>query len=256
MTLFYLGTHNPAWLNRHDIPMFVSHRRVMGRKTLPQAVGRWACDSGGFTELSLYGEWRTTPTDYVAAIRRYRDEIGNLDWASPMDAMCEPWMLDKAKAWLGGTVEAHQRWTTDNYLTLRHIAADLPIIPVVQGWAHDDYMRHIDQYAAAGVDLTAEPTVGIGSVCRRQATSEIAAIVRDIHRLGIRMHGFGVKTLGIERYGHYLASADSMAWSFGGRRIKPCPQRPVSSCANCWHHADEWRSKVIRKLDTAQLELV
>jgi len=28
-----------------------------------------------------------TPEQYVAAVRRYRDEIGNLDWAAPQDWM-------------------------------------------------------------------------------------------------------------------------------------------------------------------------
>ena len=32
-------------------------------KTLPRARGRWALDSGGFSELSLYGEWRTSARD-------------------------------------------------------------------------------------------------------------------------------------------------------------------------------------------------
>lgn len=49
--LFYLGTHQPQWLGRYDVPMFISRRRLSSRKSLPQARGRWALDSGGFTEL-------------------------------------------------------------------------------------------------------------------------------------------------------------------------------------------------------------
>src|SRR5690242_4741899 len=95
---FYLGTHMPSWLTKTDVPLFVSHRRLLGelrpgrgaRKTLPRARGPWALDSGGFTELQMFGEWRTTPAEYIAAVRRYRDEIGGLVWAAPMDWMCEP----------------------------------------------------------------------------------------------------------------------------------------------------------------------
>jgi hypothetical protein len=29
----------------------------------------WALDSGGFSELSLYGGWRTTPEEYVLFFR-------------------------------------------------------------------------------------------------------------------------------------------------------------------------------------------
>jgi hypothetical protein len=49
---------------------------------LPRAAAGWALDSGAaFSELSLFGEWRTTPRQYVAAVRRYDDEIGKLEWA-------------------------------------------------------------------------------------------------------------------------------------------------------------------------------
>jgi hypothetical protein len=104
-------------------------------------------------------------------------------------------------------------------------------------------------YADAGIDLTEEPLVGLGSVCRRQATEEIAAVVIRLHGLGLRLHGFGVKTEGIRRYGNYLASADSMAWSLRGRHISGCAhrahsQRPVASEANCIHFARQWRDQV------------
>ena len=38
----------------------------------------WALDSGGFSELSRYGGWRTTPEDYVAAVKRYDRQVGQL----------------------------------------------------------------------------------------------------------------------------------------------------------------------------------
>ena len=62
--------------------LFVSHRRLAARKTLPRAAAGWALDSGGFSELSLYGRWRTTARHYNAAVRRYDDEIGKLEWAA------------------------------------------------------------------------------------------------------------------------------------------------------------------------------
>lgn len=85
--IFYLGTHIDGWLNHVGVPLFVSHRRLARRKALPKARMGWALDSGGFSELSLYGGWRTTPEDYVAAVKHYDRQIGNLEWASPMDWM-------------------------------------------------------------------------------------------------------------------------------------------------------------------------
>ena len=59
--IFYLGTHKPGWLARADVPMLVSRRSLTGLKTLPVALGLWALDSGGFSELALYGRWSTEP---------------------------------------------------------------------------------------------------------------------------------------------------------------------------------------------------
>ena len=88
----------------------------------------------------------------------------------------------------------------------------VPWLPVVQGWTLPDYLRCVDMYAAAGVDLRDVPVVGLGSVCRRQATSEIGELVTCFAERGLRLHGFGVKSAGWRLYGHLLASADSMAW--------------------------------------------
>jgi hypothetical protein len=252
MRTFYLGTDMPGWLGKVGVPLFVSRRRLEPYRTMPIAIAPWALDSGGFTELSMHGRWVTTVPDYVTTVRRCHDEIGLMQFAAPMDAMCEPWILEQSKSWLGGTVGAHQRWTTDNFLELRTLAEDLPFIPVIQGWEMDDYLRHVDQYAAAGVDLTLEPTVGIGSVCRRQASDEIAVIIARLAVDGLRLHGFGVKADGIRKYGWLLDSADSMAWSFGGRQIRPCPVRQVASCAHCVHHALAWRDAVLSQCHQRQ----
>lgn len=80
---FYLGSHQPHWLATAGVPLFISHRRLADRKTLPRATAEWALDSGAFSELSLYGEWRTTVREYHRAVRRYDDEIGKLSWAAP-----------------------------------------------------------------------------------------------------------------------------------------------------------------------------
>lgn len=238
----------PAWLYQATFPLFISHRRLQRQNTWKPARTTWCLDSGGFTELNLFGEWRTTTHEYIAAIRRYQNEIGMLNWISPQDAMCEPWILEKSKAWLGGTVEAHQRWTVDNFLELRTLAADVNFIPVLQGWQLDDYMRHIDMYAAAGINLESYQTVGVGSVCRRQATLEIGAVFAKLKAQNLRLHGFGVKSQGLALYWQHLVSADSMAWCLSGSRTKPCPERGVVSCSNCYHFACSWRDNVLRQL--------
>lgn len=241
---FYLGTHMPHWLTKPDIPpLFVSVNRLAKRATLPRATGRWSLDSGGFTELSMNGRWTRTAADYITLTRWFRDEIGGLDWAAPQDWMCEPWIVAKT----GLTVAEHQHRTVDNYHQLTTDAPDLPFIPVLQGWTLDDYCRHVEMYAESGVDLAEFETVGLGSVCRRQATAEIGTLVATLatgYRLNL--HGFGVKGDGLRRYGWLLTSADSMAWSARGRRINPCPHGTAKSCANCLPHALEWRRRALQ----------
>lgn len=238
---FWLGTHVPNWLHKCDIPLMVSNRRLRGYKKLTPATCQWFLDSGGFTELSLNGTWTIGVSEYVDQIHRYMTEIGNLKWVSPQDWMCEPWIIAKT----GLSVEEHQRRTIANLLELRDLIPEAPIIPVLQGWSIGDYASHLSQYLDAGIDLRDEPMVGLGSVCRRQATDEIGEIVAMLHGEGLRLHGFGCKMAAVKKYGHMLASADSMAWSFGGRYISPCPQRPVANCANCLHHAMDWRDKLL-----------
>jgi hypothetical protein len=235
--------------NSHEISW--SPRRLAARRRLPRAVTSWALDSGGFTELRLHGGWRTTAAEYAAAVRRYRDEIGRLEWAAPQDWMCEPFMLAKT----GLSIAAHQLRTVANYLELRSLAPDLPFVPVLQGWSLDDYRRCTVLFDEAGVDLTTEPRVGVGSVCRRQATGEIEAIVHSLALLGLRLHGLGVKAGGLLRYADCLVSADSLAWSFDARRAAPLAGCSHANCANCLRYAAAWRERALARLDAVQLHM-
>jgi hypothetical protein len=148
----------------------------------------------------------------------------------------------------GGTVAEHQDRTVGNLLELRAELGSL-VIPVLQGQTIEDYLSHVDQYRTAGVELTAERLVGVGSVCRRQATGEIEDVLTAIADVlpGVPLHGFGVKTLGLRRYGHLLASSDSSAWSYNARRRDPIPGHSHANCANCLVWALRWRD---RTLDT------
>ncbi|WP_260867877.1 hypothetical protein [Streptomyces sp. SAJ15] len=250
---FYLGTHMVNWLGEMDVSLFISRNRLKKRKTFPRARAPWALDSGGFTELRDHGGWRITAEQYAAEVRRYAEEIGKLDWVAPMDWMCEPFVIAGGPhagqhfVGTGLSVEEHQRLTVDNYLDLRRIAPDLPFAPVLQGWQLADYLRCVEMYEEAGVDLEAQPVVGLGSVCRRQGTAEIGEIVTALAALGLKLHGFGVKSAGVAEYGDLLMSADSMAWSFGARRdskLAGCTHR-AKNCANCPTYALAWRSRVL-----------
>jgi len=248
---FYVGAHHPHWLWTAGFPLFVSHRRLAGRDPLRlrPALGAWALDSGGFTELSLHGRWQTTPEQYAEAVHGYVERIGRPDFVAPQDWMCEPSMLVRT----GLSVREHQARTVANLVRLRELAPEVPFAPVLQGWRAEDYERCVDLYLQAGIDLAAEPVVGLGSVCRRQSTTEIAAIVTALAGQGLRLHGFGVKTGGLGQYGPLLASADSMAWSYRARRSAPLPGcTSHKNCANCPRYAARWRHAVLAHLAAAR----
>jgi hypothetical protein len=246
--VFYVGCHQPGWMRQTEMPLCVSRRRLASYKRLPEARGPWMLDSGGFTELDQHGRWVTTPAQYVDETRRFM-ECGHLGAAACQDWMCEPGMLAKT----GLSVAEHQKRTVSSYLDLMHRDAALPWFPVLQGWQPSDYLRHVEQYAAAGVDLQALPLVGLGSVCRRQHTGALVAVVSALAPLRLRLHGFGVKRQGLEKIAPWLVSADSMAWSFAARKRAPLPGCTHRSCANCLRYASQWGALVVSELGTRRL---
>jgi hypothetical protein len=256
--VFYLGTHRAGWLavepgqdvppeilaqwmSKARYPLFVSRRQLEKRKVLPRAAARWALDSGGFTEISKYGRWKLEAREYVGLVRRFRDEIGNMDWAAPMDWMCEVEMTAKS----GLSRPQHIARSVASFVELRMLAPDLPFAPVLQGMLYEDYVLCVELFDRAGVDLRKEPVVGVGSICRRQEDTEALRTLHTLASYGLRLHGFGFKKAGLERAKDWLVSADSMAWSFGGRRCEfACPEGKAS-CANCLHRALEWRAQLL-----------
>lgn len=243
---FFLGTHEVSWLARAefaDVPLFISHVRLRPRRSLPRAVGTWALDSGAFSELSLHGAWRSGPDEYADNVARYTDEIGGLAWAAPQDWMCEPWIVEKT----GLSVLEHQQRTVDNFLALRGRG---PFVPVLQGWEPADYLRHVALYETEDIDLRDEPLVGLGSVCRRNTTADIASLVFDLAAGGLRLHGFGVKRRGLPVVGPYLVSADSLAWSYGARRAGQQPGCSHKNCNSCSRFALRWRAETLRSFAT------
>ncbi|MEV6601359.1 hypothetical protein AB0M36_31570 [Actinoplanes sp. NPDC051346] len=272
--LLLLGTHQPGWLGKAHVPLFVSDTRLRVYKTLPRAAAPWACDSGGFSELQKYGRWTIGPREYVARLRRYRDEIGSLRWAAPQDWMRESIVINGGQIGpvkFAGThlsVAEHQRRTVLNFAQLCDLASDLNIVPAVQGDSPDAYRRCVDLYwSMIRVDLTTLPLVAVGSVCRIQGTREAGHILAALHAAGVRrLHGFGFKTLGLAAYGHLLTSADSLAWSEVARKMRrPALPQCVAAgrhknCANCLDFALHWRTRVLsaaaaRRTDSAPSDL-
>jgi hypothetical protein len=210
---FFVGLHIPAYADK-VASAFISINRIRDRKS-PFPVNDWIMDSGAFTTIDKHGHYPDPPEVYAEQIKRWSTN-GNLLAAVAQDYMCEAHMLEKT----GLTIAEHQRLTIERYDAL--IACDtggIPIIPVLQGYAPDDYVNHIRQY---GDRLKFGMWVGVGSVCKRNGDpSAIEDVLLTIkrERPDLRLHGFGIKTTalrsGIVR--DCLHTADSMAWSYAAR---------------------------------------
>lgn len=278
---FYTGLHHAGDLEKDEVeglPVCVTRSSLKDRVSIPKARGPVLFDSAsGFTELQRNGGYDFTPEAHVAFVRRVVEGLGRMpDAIATMDAMCEPWVIyggwhkgryfHGTRKWRGmppdgpdedfeSAVFKHLWWTITNYKKLVRLAPDLPWLVPLQGYHLHQYELCADMYEAAGVDLKAQPLIGLGSVCRREDTDEIEEIVAVMAARGYRLHGFGVKTDGLARYGLDLVSADSMAWSFGARKqgiLLPGHEGRHKNCANCLEYALQWREGVLDKLANAR----
>lgn len=240
--IFYLGTHIANWLGKMNIPLFISRRIIYKRKTFPRAQGRWALDSGGFSELSMFGKWETSSKQYAKEVNLFSQEIGNMDFAAVQDWMCEPFIVQKT----GLSVFEHQIRSIQSYEELKSVSPEIPWMPVLQGFEKHEYINHVEMYLKRGIDLRFVPIVGVGSICRRQHTKEAEDIVKTLSNVGIKIHGLGLKKTGLRKVFNFISSADSMAWSFAGRRSPPLPGHTThKNCANCVEFAVQWREKLL-----------
>jgi hypothetical protein len=211
--MFFIGMHHPH--NAAKVPAaFISAHALCRRKGAFPAR-RWVLDSGAFRTIELHGGYPRPVEEYAELIRRYAGN-GRLLAAVSQDYMCEPFMLART----GLTIADHQRLTIERYDAL--LGCDTGgtyIMPVLQGYAPQDYVEHIRQY---GDRLKLRMWAGVGSVCKRNSNpAAIEAVLLAIYaeRPDLRLHGFGIKltALGSQLVRDLLFSADSMAWSFAAR---------------------------------------
>jgi hypothetical protein len=234
---FFLGLHQPADAEKTRVSVFISMARLINRKKRLDHDD-WIMDSGGFTMISKHGNYTVSEDQYLACVERH-----NPTHAFCQDWMCEEFILKKT----GLSVKEHQNKTIESYLSLSK--RDDRIRPVLQGWLLNDYLDHIGMYVNSGINM--DQLFGLGTVCSRNSKpNEIFEIVAGIKRSHpeIRLHGFGVKTESLAMCAGLLESADSMAWSSRGRRMKLCPDCDIKSCANCLEFALLWRKRILMQV--------
>lgn len=261
---YYTGLGQPSKANRSPAPVFLSATTLNRYTTHGEAFPitptcGWAGDSGAFTALDTGNPdhpWHLHPDDFGGMVVRLMEGAAvPPHFFAIQDWPCEPVVRVKT----GLSVRAHQELTLESYLYLAHEFDSVPWIPVLQGWAPEDYLAHAAMYEAAGVDLAGCRRVGLGSVCRRGSDRDIAALVESLAGRGYALHGFGVSIKGLRRIGHLLASSDSQAWSKTARDehilMPGCHHvsRPhkitgevrATDCRNCLRYAMAYREEVL-----------
>lgn len=237
---FYPGLHQPADARHFDLAC-ISIKRLW-RRLKAVLCSNVLVDSGAFSELFLHGHYRHGVGEYAAALYRlYTHGIVKIRAAVAQDYMCEPFILAKT----GLTIVEHQTLTIERYDALvaeleRLFGGMMPfhIMPVLQGFAPQDYVNHIRMY---GDRLKPGMWVGVGSVCKRQGDPR--AIMRVLQAIAaerpdLLLHGFGVKITSLLHAGvrALLATADSMAWSYAARK--------QGRNANDWREAERLVQRV------------
>jgi hypothetical protein len=238
---FFVGLHQPSDARRFE-RCCISINRLRGRKK-PLPCKEVLVDSGAFSELLLHGRYRHDVDAYAAELHRLHSQgIVRIAAAVAQDYMCEEFILEKT----GLDIPTHQRLTIERYDALVDeldwlFGGKCPfrVMPVLQGYAPQDYARHVVQY---GSRLKPRMWVGVGSVCKRNSLPDsIVEVLRAIHALrpDLHLHGFGVKTIALSdiRVKALLATADSMAWSFAARN--------EGRNANCWTEAKRFAEKIV-----------
>jgi hypothetical protein len=229
---FYTGMHQPC--DAHRVPRaFVSRNRLRGRKS-SFPVNEWIMDSAAFTQILRHGGYTDGVEEYAAEIKRWSTN-GKLLAAVAQDYMCEAHMLKIT----GLTIPEHQRLTVERYEALIKCGTGgIYVLPVLQGYAPEDYVRHIAMY---GDRLKEGMWVGVGSVCKRNgdpaAILRVLQAIKDV-RPDLRLHGFGLKSTALSspHITSLLHTADSMAWSFAARR--------EGRNANDWREAQRYTENI------------
>jgi 6-pyruvoyl tetrahydropterin synthase/QueD family protein len=211
---------------------------VLAPRKRPFPTGRapFALDSGAYSHLARNGRWKVSAEEYARRVRQIAEGTGTMEWAATQDWLCSPDTLEAT----GKTVLEHQELTIQSWLELNELEPEIAWLPTLQGWELDDYLRHIEMYEGAGVDLLKQPLVGLGSIARRQSDDEVIEMLGEFSALGLRLHGFGVKISGLRRALPYLASSDSMAWSWEGRMRVDDPRARHSQT-----YAEGYRRRVL-----------
>ena len=181
---------------------------------IPAHVTRCAADSGGFVATFIHGDYRYSPAEYVAWLRRWPILP---EFAATMDYCCEREVAPGSEV-----VRARQaRTTAMAYLFWREYKAEPWVwVPTIQGAHGADYVRHARDLRPLIAEMAAYYghgsafRVGVGTLCRRKHSEAVRDILRAVANElpGVPLHAWGVKAME-GQLPSAVMSVDSAAWN-------------------------------------------
>ena len=184
---------------------------------IPEHCTDVAADCGGFVATIKWGDYRYTPGEYVAWLRKF----SRLDWAATMNYCCEPAIAQDEDA----IVRRQERTTTMAHLFWEEFRSESWCwVPTIQGWGIEDYTAHARQLAPLIATMQEHYKgrsafrVGIGTLCQRADAKMVRAVARTVARElpGVPLHLWGVKLAALDGFDalpETVKSCDSAAWN-------------------------------------------
>jgi len=189
----------------------------MTKSNTPPRCETLFVDSGGFPSSFIYNGYNKTDLEYLHFVKKTKATFFAL-----RDYPCEPQILQKhnttAKNQILRTVEHHIKLLD----LLDYYDLSAKPIPVIQGWEIGDYLFCIDLFREHGLIGNGFDYIAIGSLCRRNATTQIRKIILTVRQElkdSVKLHCFGTKISVLKDLAVWRAvySVDSAAWDFDAR---------------------------------------
>ena len=227
-----------AWDNR---------QKQWRKMSFPKTSGMRWLDCGGFTLLNKYG-------DYPFSVAAYANLVAATAPAfyATMDYPCEPEInrtmhLQDNRQRIQATVDM-----AAELMSMESMIGTGTAVPVIQGFALDEYLRCIDLYHQRGL---IRPYMAVGSMCKRSNDAEILDLLPPIYEAATaagvkRLHLFGLKlSLLLKPLHDMIWSRDSAAVLFapdaatkrrwGGRRWAKGQEEKRYAFEYFWKNAEQ-----------------
>lgn len=184
----------------------------LSRTRLHALVEKVIVDSGGYSFFSRWGDYPFSLEKYLDLVYYIKDKYPLFSVAT-LDYPCEP-NINRDNL-VSNQIRIEK--TVSNAIKCFQADKNLPWLPVIQGYALDEYLSCIDLYKEVGITSN---YWAIGSICSRKGKPlELRKIITSIKEQhpNAKLHAFGlgIPFLRDPQIFQAIYSSDSSAWNWG-----------------------------------------